>query len=53
VIGEAPALPGFFLATGHDSIGVLHSTMTGKLLAEWIHTGRRPELLAPFDPARF
>ncbi len=53
VIGEAPGLPGFFLATGHDSIGVLHSTMTGKLLAEWIHTGRRPELLAPFDPARF
>jgi len=52
VIGPAPGLPGFFLATGHDSIGVLHSTMTGQLLAEWIVTGRRPDFLASFDPAR-
>jgi sarcosine oxidase subunit beta len=52
IIGPAPGLEGLWLATGHDSIGVLHSTMTGKLLAEWIASGRRPELLAPFDPAR-
>lgn len=52
LVGEPPALPGFFLATGHDSIGVLYSTMTGRLLAEWIHAGRRPDLLASFDPRR-
>lgn len=52
VIGEAPGLPGLYLATGHDSVGVQNSGMTGKLLAEWIHTGRRPDLLAPFDPGR-
>lgn len=52
IIGPAPGLEGLWLATGHDSVGVLHSTMTGKLLAEWISSGRRPELLAPFDPAR-
>jgi len=52
IIGPAPGLEGLWLATGHDSIGVLYSTMTGKLLAEWISSGRRPELLAPFDPAR-
>jgi hypothetical protein len=26
--------------------------MTGQLLAEWIVTGRRPDFLASFDPAR-
>jgi glycine/D-amino acid oxidase-like deaminating enzyme len=52
LIGESPALRGFFLATGHDSVGVLNSGMTGKLLAEWIASGVRPPLLAPFDPAR-
>ncbi|OGL20954.1 MAG: hypothetical protein A3K12_05715 [Candidatus Rokubacteria bacterium RIFCSPLOWO2_12_FULL_71_19] len=52
IIGEAPGLPGFWLATGHDSIGILYSTMTGRLLAQWLRTGERPALLAPFDPAR-
>ncbi len=52
LIGEAPGVAGLYLATGHDSVGVLHAPMTGRLLAEWIQTGRRPPLLAPFDPAR-
>jgi len=52
IIGPAPGLDGFWLATGHDSIGVLYSTMTGKLLAAFIVSGQRPELLAPFDPGR-
>jgi glycine/D-amino acid oxidase-like deaminating enzyme len=52
IIGPAPALSGFWLATGHDSIGILYSTMTGKLLASYITSGQRPDLLTPFDPAR-
>jgi glycine/D-amino acid oxidase-like deaminating enzyme len=52
IIGEAPGTKGLFLATGHDSVGVLYSAMTGKLLAERIVTGSQPPLLAPFDPAR-
>lgn len=52
IIGEAPGVQGLFLATGHDSVGVLYSAMTGKLLAERIVTGAQPPLLAPFDPAR-
>lgn len=52
VIGAAPGLPGLYLATGHDSVGVLYSTMTGKLLGELIHRGARSALLAPFDPGR-
>ena len=52
LIGPAPGVEGLFLATGHDSNGVLHSSMTGKLLAEWFVSGERPRLLAQFDPAR-
>jgi sarcosine oxidase subunit beta len=52
VIGPAPTLGGFWLATGHDSIGVLYSLVTGQLLAQWIVSGMRPDLLASFDPAR-
>jgi len=52
IIGEAPGCPGFWLATGHDSIGILYSIMTGRLLSRWIRTGERPALLATFDPAR-
>lgn len=52
LIGPVPGLEGFWLATGHDSNGVLHSSATGELLARWIATGERPPLLAQFDPAR-
>jgi len=52
LIGPAPGLGGFWLATGHDSIGVLYSLVTGKLLAQWIVSGTRPDLLAAYDPAR-
>jgi glycine/D-amino acid oxidase-like deaminating enzyme len=52
LIGPVPGVEGFFVATGHDSNGVLHSSATGRLLAEWMATGERPALLAPFDPAR-
>jgi glycine/D-amino acid oxidase-like deaminating enzyme len=52
LIGGVPALRNFYVATGHDSIGVLYSQTTGQLLAEYIITGVRPRLLEPFDPAR-
>lgn len=52
LIGPVPGVEGLYLATGHDSNGVLHSSMTGRLLARWFVSGERPELLAQFDPAR-
>jgi sarcosine oxidase subunit beta len=52
IIGPTPSLGGFWLATGHDSIGVLYSIVTGTLLAQWIVSGARPDLLASFDPGR-
>jgi glycine/D-amino acid oxidase-like deaminating enzyme len=50
LVGEAA--PGLFVATGHDSNGVQQAVWTGKLVAEWIHQGARPDALAPFDVAR-
>ncbi len=52
IIGPAPGVEGFWIATGHDSNGVLHGSATGQMLAAWIATGQRPPLLAQFDPAR-
>lgn len=52
IIGEAPGLRGFYLATGHDSIGILHSGMTGKLLAELIVEGKPSLSLDQFAPGR-
>ena len=40
VIGEAPELPGFFVAAGLNSIGILTGGGVGRLLAHWILTGK-------------
>lgn len=44
--------PRVFAAGGHGMWGVALGPATGKLLAEQIVTGRRPDVLAPFDPLR-
>ncbi|MBD3162921.1 MAG: glycine oxidase ThiO [Candidatus Latescibacteria bacterium] len=48
----ATAVEGLYLAVGHYRHGVLLAPATSELLAEWMVKGRRPEALAPFDPAR-
>ena len=53
IIGQVPSISGFYLATGHDSVGVLYSAMTAKMLAELIVNKKQHHLLAQFDPARF
>ena len=40
ILGAAPELPGFYLATGHSGHGFMHGPATGKLMAELILTGR-------------
>ncbi|GAA1251698.1 glycine oxidase ThiO [Kitasatospora nipponensis] len=47
------ALPGLVAATGHYRNGVLLTPVTADLLAEYLATGRVPELAAPFSPERF
>jgi 4-methylaminobutanoate oxidase (formaldehyde-forming) len=39
LLGEAPELPGFFLATGMNSNGIALSAAAGRLTAEWILDG--------------
>ena len=40
VLGQAPDLPGFFLANGFSGHGVMHSPATGRILADLILHGK-------------
>ena len=40
ILGEAPEVPGFFLANGFSGHGVMHAPATGKILADLILTGK-------------
>ena len=42
LLGEAPELPGFFVAAGFNSIGIQSAGGAGKVLADWIVEGRPP-----------
>ncbi|MFG2469293.1 NAD(P)/FAD-dependent oxidoreductase [Streptomyces canus] len=48
VIDRLPGRENVFAATGHGMLGVTLGPATGHRLAEYIRTGRRPEVLAPF-----
>lgn len=39
-LGEAPELPGFYVAAGFNSVGIASAAGAGKALAEWIAEGR-------------
>jgi D-hydroxyproline dehydrogenase subunit beta len=52
-LGPSRALPGLWVATGHEGAGVGLGPVSGELLAAAL-CGERPALdLAPFDPDRF
>ncbi len=53
ILGAAPNWENVTLATGHNSVGVLLSAITGQSVAEFVATGRSPGVIAPFAPARF
>ena len=52
LLGEAPELPGLFLACGFNSIGIQSSGGVGKVLAAWIRDRRPPVDLADVDIRR-
>lgn len=52
IIGRIPELPHCYVVTGLASSGFGRGPMAGRLLAEYIHTGHRPAVLAEADPAR-
>jgi len=39
ILGQAPTVPGFFLANGFSGHGVMHAPATGKILSDLILTG--------------
>ena len=54
ILGEAPGVPGFFLANGFSGHGVMHSPATGKILSDLILTGKTNLIDARLlDLARF
>ena len=52
IIGNVPQLPGLFIVSGLASSGFGRGPMAGKLIADYVHTGHRPPVLAESDPAR-
>jgi 4-methylaminobutanoate oxidase (formaldehyde-forming) len=52
LLGEAPELKNFFLATGFNSVGIQSSGGAGKVLAEWIAAGHPPMDLWDVDIRR-
>jgi sarcosine oxidase subunit beta len=52
IIGRIPQREDLFIVSGLASSGFGRGPMAGKLLAQWIHTGRRPPVLEAADPAR-
>lgn len=40
ILGEAPSVPGFFLANGFSGHGVMHAPATGRILSDLILTGK-------------
>jgi D-hydroxyproline dehydrogenase subunit beta len=52
-IGPSRAVPGLWLATGHEGAGVALGPVTGRLVAQ-LYAGEQPVVdPAPFDPDRF
>lgn len=52
LIGAIPLLPNLYIVSGMASSGFSRGPMAGKLLADYIHTGHKPHVLAESDPAR-
>lgn len=48
ILGAVPGWENVTLATGHGSVGIMLSAITGQTLAELLVTGVAPELIHPF-----
>lgn len=53
ILGMAPGWENVTIATGHNSVGILLSGITGYTIAEFIVTGHTAAIIAPFSPQRF
>jgi 4-methylaminobutanoate oxidase (formaldehyde-forming) len=53
ILGEAPELPGYWVAAGFNSVGFQSGGGAGRALADWIVDGHPPMDLAEVDIRRF
>lgn len=53
ILGPAPYWENVTLATGHNSIGIILSAITGQTIAEYVTKGYVPDIIRPFSIARF
>ncbi len=53
ILGPAPHWENVTLATGHNSIGIMLSAITGQTIAECVTTDHVPDIIRPFSVARF
>lgn len=53
VIGWLPGFRNLAVASGHAMLGVTLAASTGDAVAELVTTGQAPEVIKPFNPARF
>lgn len=53
MLGECAALPGFYMAAGHEGDGIALAPVTGKVLCDLIVQGRTDLDISAFDPNRF
>ena len=52
VIGRIPQMDNLYIVSGLASSGFGRGPMAGKLIADYVHTGHRPLVLAECDPGR-
>ena len=52
IIGKIPQQESLYVVTGLASSGFGRGPMAGKLIADYLHTGHRPYVLAESDPSR-
>ncbi len=52
IIGKIPQLDNLYIVSGLASSGFGRRPMAGKLIADYVHTGHRPQVLAEANPAR-
>jgi len=53
IISDLPGHPGMIVATGFSGHGFALAPGVGRRVAEWVTTGRRPDILRVFDICRF
>jgi sarcosine oxidase subunit beta len=53
LVDEWPGLDGLFVAVGMNGGGFKTAPAVGRLLATWVTTGVRDDLLAPYGAGRF